>query len=160
MAMRNNVTRLLAAKGIPYQAIQLDTDQKLSAVEVAARLGVPPEQVFKTIVLTREGRGKPALAVVPAPAEVSLKAVAAALGEKKVSLPSQRDAEQLTGLLAGGISPIALFDKGFDILLDEFAAAFDEIYVSGGARGLNVRIGVADLVRLTGARLADLTATG
>ncbi|HUF38368.1 MAG TPA: YbaK/EbsC family protein, partial [Anaerolineales bacterium] len=102
--MRNNVTRLLDARGIRYTAIPLPDDRKRSAVETAAALAVPPEQVFKTIVVTRPGKGKPLLAVVPGPAEVDLKAVAEAAGEKKVALPTQREAETLTGLQAGGIS--------------------------------------------------------
>jgi len=155
--MRNNVTRLLDAKGIVYTAIRLPDDRKLSAVEVAATIGAPPEQVFKTIVLTRPAKGRPILAVIPGPAEVDLKAAAAAVGEKKVSMPSQRVAETLTGLQAGGISALALFDKGFEVLLDEFAEVFEEIYVSGGERGLDVRIGVMEFVALTEARIFSLT---
>jgi Cys-tRNA(Pro)/Cys-tRNA(Cys) deacylase len=160
--MRNNMTRLLDARGIPYQAIPLPDDRKLSAVEVAAALGVPPEQVFKTIVVTRAdqgrlGKGKPILAVIPGPAEVDLRAVAAAAGEKKVTLPTQREAEALTGYQAGGISPLALFDKGFEVLLDEFAEAFEEIYVSGGERGLDIRIGVNDFLAVTGAAIVSIT---
>ncbi|HUF37224.1 MAG TPA: YbaK/EbsC family protein, partial [Anaerolineales bacterium] len=100
---------------------------------------------------------KPLLAVVPGPAEVDLKAVAEAAGEKKVALPTQREAETLTGLQAGGISPLALFDKGFEVLLDEFAEVFDEIYVSGGERGLDIRIGVADFLAVTGGQVAALS---
>jgi Cys-tRNA(Pro)/Cys-tRNA(Cys) deacylase len=157
MTIRNNVTRLLDARGIPYEAVRLPDNGKLSAVEVAGAMGVPPEQVFKTIVLTRAGRGKPILAVIPGPAEVALKAVAAAVGEKKVVLPTQREAEALTGLQAGGISPLALFDKGFEVLLDEFSEVFDAIYVSGGERGLDIRIGVRDFVGITGAMIRPLT---
>ncbi len=156
MPVRNNVTRLLDAQKIPYETVQLDTSEKLSAVEVAARMGVPAEQVFKTIVIIREGRGKPILAVIPGPLEVDLKAVAEAVGEKKVSLPTQRGAESLTGLQAGGISALALINQGFEVLLDEFAEAFEEIYVSGGQRGLDVRLAVADFIRLTGAKLAGI----
>jgi Cys-tRNA(Pro)/Cys-tRNA(Cys) deacylase len=160
MNMRNNVTRMLDARGISYQAIPLPDDRKLSAVEVAAILGVPSEQVFKTIVLKRLGKGKPILAVIPGPAEVDLKAAAAAAGEKKVSLPSQREAEALTGHQAGGISALALYDKGFEVLLDEFAEVFEEIYVSGGERGLDIRIAVIDFVALTGARVAPICGPG
>ncbi len=158
--MRNNVTRLLDARGISYQAIPLPDDRKLSAVEVAAVLGVPAEQVFKTIVLARLGKGKPILAVIPGPAEVDLKAAASAAGETKVSLPSQREAEALTGHQAGGISALALYDKGFEVLLDEFAEAFEEIYVSGGERGLDIRIAVKDFTALTGAHVAPICGPG
>lgn len=157
MAMRNNVTRMLDRLGIAYQALPLPTDEKRSALETAAALGMPPEQVFKTIVLTRPGGGKPVLAVVPGPSEVDLKAAAAALGVKKLTLPTQNEAERLTGLLSGGISALALIDMGCDTLLDEFAGAFDAIIVSGGQRGLGIRIGVAAFIRLTGAAVASFS---
>ncbi len=153
----NNVTRLLDARKIPYTAFDLPAE-KLGAVEAAQILNVPPEQVFKTIVVTREGRGKPVLAVVPGPREVDLKALAKALGEKKMSLPTQREAEQITGLQAGGISPLALLNKGFQVVLDSTAEGFAEIYISGGQRGLNIRLPVQALVSLTRARTAPIGA--
>ncbi len=154
--LRNNVTRLLESRKITYTAYELPPE-KLGAVEAARILGVPPEQVFKTIVIKREGKGKPVLAVVPGPGEVDLKAVAKALGEKKVLLPSEREAEQLTGLQAGGISPLALIHKGFQVLVDESAQALEEIYISGGQRGLNIRLPLDDLLALTSGRLAEIT---
>lgn len=156
MTVRSNVTRLLEARGVAFQAIELPDDEKRSALEAAQLLGVPEEQVFKTIVLTRPERGRPILAVVPGPAEVDLKAAALAVEEKKLVLPTQREAERITGLQAGGISALALLGQPFDVLLDEFASAFEEIYVSGGQRGVSIRIGVADFIALTGARLADI----
>ena len=77
-------------------------------------------------------------------------------GEKKLILPTQREAETLTGLQAGGISALVLFDKGFEVLLDEYAEVFEEIYVSGGERGLDIRIGVADFIALTNAKVSQL----
>ncbi|MCC7129937.1 MAG: aminoacyl-tRNA deacylase [Anaerolineae bacterium] len=151
----NNVTRLLDARKIPYTAFELPAE-KLGALETAQHLGVPAEQVYKTIVVVREGQGKPVLAVVPGPQEVDLKALAKALGEKKVNLPTQRAAEQLTGLQAGGISPLALLNRGFEVWLDESAILWDEIYISGGQRGLNILLPVEALVELTGARLAPV----
>ncbi len=157
MSIRNNVTRLLDANGIDYQAFELPDDDKRSALETSSLLGASPEQVFKTIVTTRTGRGKPILAIVPGPAEVDLKAVAAAAGEKKINLPTQTEAEALTQLQTGGISPIALINKGFDVILDEFALAFDRIYISGGQRGLSILIPVKDLIDLTGAKVAEIS---
>jgi Cys-tRNA(Pro)/Cys-tRNA(Cys) deacylase len=87
---------------------------------------------------------------------VDLKLLAAALGEKKVYLPTEREAEQLTGLQAGGISPLALLNKGFQIVIDSSAKGHAEIHVSGGQRGLNIRLGVNDLVKLTNARVASI----
>ena len=80
--------------------------------------------------------------------------LAAFLGEKKVHLPTEREAEQLTGLQAGGISPLALLNRGFQVVLDASAREQAEIHVSGGQRGLNIRLPVDALIRLTNARVA------
>ena len=80
--------------------------------------------------------------VIPGPNQVDLKAVATLLGEKKVYLPTEREAESLTGLQAGGISPLALLNKGFQVVLDASAREQAEIHVSGGQRGLNIRLSV------------------
>lgn len=159
MSIRNNVTRLLESRKIAFTAYELPPE-KLGALEAAQILGAPPEQVFKTIVVKREGKGKPILAVVPGPSAVDLKAVAKAVGEKKVSLPTEREAEQLTGLQAGGISPLALLNKGFQVLVDETAQALDELYISGGQRGLNIRLPVTDLLKLTNARSVPIANRG
>jgi Cys-tRNA(Pro)/Cys-tRNA(Cys) deacylase len=88
---------------------------------------------------------------------VDLKALAKALDEKKLRLPSEREAEQITGLQAGGISPLALINMGFQVVLDASAQAHGEIHVSGGQRGLNIRLPVPSLVKLTNARLAEIS---
>lgn len=155
MPTTNNVTRLLDSKKIRYQAFELSAE-KHGALETAEILGVPPEIVFKTIVVLRE-KGKLVLAVIPGPNEVDLKALAAFLGEKKMHLPTQREAETLTGLQAGGISPLALIHKGFQVVIDSAAQAAPEIHVSGGQRGLNIRIPVADLARLVNARFGPVS---
>jgi Cys-tRNA(Pro)/Cys-tRNA(Cys) deacylase len=157
--IKNNVIRLLEGKGIPFQAFELPAE-KLGAVEAARLLQAPPQQVFKTIVITREGRAKPVLAVVPGPREVDLKLLAKALGEKKVHLPTEREAEKITGLQAGGISPLALLQRGFQVVLDRSAQDFSEIYISGGQRGLNIRLPVEALVELTRARVAEISKGG
>ena len=151
-----NIIRLLDAQKIPYTAFELSSE-KHGALETARLLNVPAEIVYKTIVVMREGRGKPILAVVPGPREVDLKALAIALNEKKLRLPSEREAEQITGLQAGGISPLALIHKGFQVVLDVFAQSPEEIHVSGGQRGLNIRLPVSALVKLTNARLAEIS---
>jgi len=153
----NNITRMLEAKKIPYTAYELPAE-KLGAVETARLLGAPLEQVFKTIVVKREGKGKPILALVPGSAEVDLKQLAKALGEKKLFLPTEREAEQLTGLQAGGISPLALINKGFQVVLDSSAQDYTEIHISGGQRGLNIRLPVDALVRLLNARIDKIHA--
>jgi Cys-tRNA(Pro)/Cys-tRNA(Cys) deacylase len=156
MTISNNITRLLEKRKIPYTAHELPL-LKLSAVEVAEFLKLPAAQVFKTIVLTRTTRGKPILAVIPGNREVDLKAVARFIGEKKVSLPTQAEAEKLTGLQAGGISPLALLQKGFQVLLDDTAPSWDTICISGGQRGLNLSLSPTNLLALTTARLAPIS---
>lgn len=157
MPVVNNVTRFLEAHKVTYTAFELPAE-KLGAVEAAEIMGVPPEQVFKTIVVTRLERGKPILALVPGPQQVDLKALARAVGEKKLHLPTEREAERLTGLQAGGISPLALIQRGFQVVIDETALDFEAIYVSGGQRGLDIRLASQDLIRLTGARSAAISA--
>ena len=150
MTITTNVTRLLDSKKIPYTAYETPAE-KLGALETAHFLDVEAASVFKTIVVTREKK-KPLLVVVPGDAEVDLKLVAAALGEKKVHLPSEREAEQLTGLQAGGISPLALINKGFQVVIDSSAQTLSEIHVSGGQRGLNIKLPADALAKLVGAR--------
>lgn len=156
MAPVNNVTRFLDSQNVRYTAFETPTE-KLGARETAEFLDVPLELVFKTIVVTRDRPKKPVLAVVPGESVVDLKQLAAFLGEKKVHLPTEREAEQLTGLQAGGISPLALIHKGFQVVLDSIARQYPEIHVSGGQRGLNIKLPVADLVKLTKARLAPVS---
>lgn len=157
MSLVNNVTRMLAAKGIPYQAHALPAE-KLSGLEAAAYLGIDPAQMYKTIVAIRPEGGKPVLGVVPAAVQIELKALGRALGGKKLQLASQAQAEKLTGLQTGGISPLALVAKGFEVVLDRSALAFAQIYVSGGQRGLNISLPPASLIELTHAKTAEIAA--
>ncbi len=154
--MVNNITRFLDAKKVKYTAFETPAE-KLGALETAQYLNLPPHQVFKTIVVTRAKAGKHILAVIPGPHHLDLKALASALGEKKVNLPTEREAEQLTGLQAGGISPLALINKGFQVIIDSAAQDFAEIHISGGQRGLNIRLPVKDLAALTHARFAAIS---
>lgn len=151
----NNVTRFLDAHDIHYATFELPPE-KHGALETARLLDLPPNIVYKTIVVTREGKSKPILAVIPGPCEVDLKALARALDEKKLHLPSEREAERLTGLQAGGISPLALINRGFQVILDIAAQSLDEMHISGGQRGLNIRLAPNDLIKLTGARYSDI----
>jgi Cys-tRNA(Pro)/Cys-tRNA(Cys) deacylase len=150
--IKNNVTRFLDTRKIEYEVFELSSE-KHSASDTAAMIGVPPEIVYKTIVIVREGpkRGKPILCMVPATAEVDLKKLAKSVQEKKLSLPTQREAEALTGLQSGGISPLALLNKGFQICLDDSARQHPKIHLSGGQRGLNLRLNVDDIVSITNA---------
>lgn len=156
MTVTNNVTRLLDARKIPYTVFELPAE-KLGALETARLLDVEPATVYKTIVVTREKPKKPLLVVVPGPNQVDLKALASFLGEKKVHLPTEREAEAMTGLQAGGISPLALLNKGFQVVLDSAARELAEIHISGGQRGLNLRIPVDAFLRLANARTAKVS---
>lgn len=147
---------MLDSNKVPYTAFELPV-LKLGAIETSHLLNVPLEQVFKTIVVKREVKGKPILAVIPGTAEVDLKSLARSLGEKKLHLPTEAEAEKLTGLQAGGISPLALINKGFQVVLDASARNFRDIHISGGQRGLNIRLPVEALIKLTNARLAEIS---
>ncbi len=155
MPIVNNVTRFLDARKIKYTAHELPAE-KIGALEAAHILNAPEAQVFKTIVTTRE-KGKPTLAVIPGDRSVDLKALAAFLGEKKMSLPTEKEAEILTGLQAGGISPLALINKGFQAVIDSACQNYEEIYISGGQRGINIQIGVKDLIHLVNAKVGAIS---
>ncbi|MFN8446461.1 MAG: aminoacyl-tRNA deacylase [Caldilineaceae bacterium] len=141
-----------------YQLFTYDYDAGVhSAVEVASAIGLPPEQVFKTLVVRADDpKRKPLLVIVPGPDTLDLKALAKALNVKKVQMTTHAEAEALTGLQTGGISPLALINKGFDTYLDEQAQAFEAIAVSAAQRGANVQLSVKDLVALTKARFVKL----
>jgi len=155
MTTANNVTRFLDSRKVTYTVFETPVE-KLGALETAEFLNVSPEIIFKTIVVTRDKGKKPILAVIPGDRSLDLKSLAAFLGEKKAHLPTEREAEQITGLEAGGISPLALINKGFQIVIDSSAQSHPEIHVSGGQRGLNIKIPVPDLIRLTNARVASI----
>ena len=155
MTITNNVTRFLDARKVKYTAHELPAE-KLGAVEAALYIDVPPDQVFTTIVIVREKK-KPILALIPGPRVVDLKLLASFLAEKKVHLPTEREAEELTGLQAGGISPLALINKGFQVVIDSAAQGFEQIYISGGQRGMDIQLGVDDLVKLTNARMGHVS---
>lgn len=153
MIPKTNAMRALDQRKIPYASFTFD-DSIHSADGVAAVLGVPAEQVFKTLVVMRD-KGKPLLVIVPGDREVDLKQLAAGAAEKRVRMASKKEAESLTGLLTGGISALALLNKGFNVFLHSSAQQWDEIYMSAGQRGVDLRLRVADFVALTGARFVD-----
>lgn len=146
--------RLLEGKDVPYEAFTYSRDER-DAVVVARKLGVPPEQVYKTLVVVRE-YGKPLLAIVPADRQLDLKKAASALGEKKVKLATHAEAEAMTRLKVGGISPLVLINRGFDMVLDKTALQHQAIFISAGEKGINLRVAVPDIIELTGARILDV----
>ena len=158
MPIKNNVTRLLDSRKIAYTTAEYDGSTFHSADEVAHLIGVPVEQVYKTIVVLREEKGKkPLLVMVAGNREIDLKKLAASVGEKKLHIAKHDEAEKLTGLQVGGISALALLSKPFEVCLDRPARDIEHIHVSGGQRGLDVKIGVKDLLALTKAKTVEAT---
>lgn len=150
---KTNAMRALDSHRIPYQA-HFYSAEFHSADEVARIIGADPAHVFKTlVVLPESGKSRPLLVMVPASAELDLKLLGQQpeVGEKRLRMATQREAESLTGLLVGGISPLALLQKGFRIFIDSKALDLDTLYVSGGQRGVNLSLKVADLLKVTGA---------
>lgn len=160
MAQKTHAMRMLDARGIAYTVRTYDDSGAFhSADEAAALLGVDPASVYKTLVVLREASPKvrPLLAIIPAAAQVDLKALARIAGEKRMRMATQREAEQMTGMQAGGISALALQKPGFTVLVDESARALERIHVSAGTRGIDLEIAVADFVAVTGAVFGALT---
>lgn len=145
--------RMLDAQKVAYEVVLFSPDIH-SATEVAAVSGKPPGSVYKTLVVRRPA-GRPLLVMLAGDKRLDLGALAAAVGEKKVRMASHDEAESLTGLQVGGISALALLGKGFDVCIDRAAQDLERITVSAGRRGINLCLGVSDLVRVTGARWVD-----
>lgn len=153
--VKTNAMRALDAHHIPYDVFTY-SDTIHSADEVADLLGVPHSRVFKTLVVLADG-GRKLLVVTPGNRELDMRRVAKAVGAKSAQMAPQREAERLTGLKVGGISPLALLDKRFEVYLDAPAAKLEELYINGGQRGVNLKLRVADLVSMTGARVIEAT---
>ncbi len=149
-AAKTNAARLLDRAGIPYQLREYEVDlEDLSAGHVAEAIGLPPGQVFKTLV-ARGDRTGPMLAIVPGDSELDLKALATATGNRKTELVPVREIQDLTGYIRGGVSPIGT-RKPYPVYLDSSAEGWPVISVSAGVRGCQLLVSPADLVRVTGA---------
>ena len=155
MAKKLNSMRLLDTQGVRYEALSFP-DTIHSARDVATYCGLPLAHIYKTLVVVL-AQGKPALVLVAGDREMQLKRLAQALGEKKLRMATQQEAEEWTGLKVGGISALALSHRDFPVYIDRAAVALEEIIVSAGQRGLDVRLTVADLVRVTGATFVEAT---
>jgi Cys-tRNA(Pro)/Cys-tRNA(Cys) deacylase len=153
---KTNSMRALDARKIPYQIFTFSPDIH-SALGVAEAIGLPPQQVYKTLVVLRP-QGKPMLIMIAGDQELDLKQVAQAVGEKKVRMASHNEAEALTGLQVGGISALALLNRPFEVFLDRPAGELSHLLVSAGKRGINLRLAVPDLIRVTRARIIEATA--
>lgn len=152
---KTNAARLLDQKKIPYELVAYEVDESdLSAGHVAALLGEPVEQVFKTILLRGDRTGL-LVAVVPGDHEVDLKILAAVSGNKKVEPVAVKELLPLTGYIRGGCSPIGM-KKHFPTFVHESATRYTHIHVSAGVRGLQLKMAPNDLVSIANAKLAVL----
>ena len=157
MSIKLNTTRLLSQRKIPFTVHQFP-DTIHDAELVAETVGKPADMVYKTLVaLKNTPKSKPMLVMVAANKQLNLKLVAKAVGEKKVRMASHAEAEKLTRLKVGGISALALLNKGFDVFIDKDAQLLDTLLVSAGKRGINLELPVSDLVDLTHAKWINAT---
>jgi Cys-tRNA(Pro)/Cys-tRNA(Cys) deacylase len=155
MATKTNAARILDAAGIHYELREYTVDEDdLSAPRVAEKIGMPPEQVFKTLV-ARGDRNGVLIACIPANAELDLKAIAAASGNKKVELVAVKEVLGLTGYMRGGVSPIGT-RKEYPLYLDETAILWEVISVSAGMRGCQMILSPDDLVRVVHAQYSAI----
>jgi Cys-tRNA(Pro)/Cys-tRNA(Cys) deacylase len=152
---KTNAMRALDARKIPYEVFDFSPDIH-SAVGVAEEVGLPPDQVYKTLVVLRP-QGKAMLVMIAGNQELDLKQVSREVGEKKVRMASHKEAEDLTGLQVGGISALALLNRPFEVFIDHPATELSHILVSAGKRGINLRVSVADLMYISQARVITAT---
>ena len=155
VVQKTNAARLLDQMGIHYELREYDVNpDDLAAETVAAKIGLPPEQVFKTLV-ARGDRNGIFVAVVPGDQELNLKALAAAAGERKIQLVPMKELQALTGYIRGGVTALAA-KRDFPVYVDETIELFDVVSVSAGVRGLQILIAPVDYLRATNGKLAAL----
>jgi len=161
MVNKLNSMRILEQHDIPYEVVEFP-DTMRDAEAIAEALGIPPHMVYKTLVVEPVAvpGGKPFLVLLAADRQLDLKKMAAAAGCKKVALTSHKDAERLTGLKVGGISALALMHKHWAVYLDQPATQFEHILVSGGQRGIDLRVPTLRLIHLLRAKIVDVSTTG
>jgi len=156
---KTNAVRLLDQLGIKYELRAYEVDPgDLAAETVAAKIGLPPEQVFKTLVARPSGgkdRDGIVMAVVPGDQELDLKALAAAAGEKKIELVPVKELQALTGYIRGGVTALAA-KRDYPVFVDETIELFDVVSISAGMRGLQILIAPADYLRATKGTIATL----
>lgn len=154
--IKTNAMRLLDQAGIRYTAIEYEVDEdNLAGVHVAQQIGVPFEQVFKTLVAKGEKKGY-LVFCIPVAEELNLKKAASIVGDKKIELVHVKELLGLTGYIRGGCSPIGM-KKKFPTFVDETAVLFDEITVSAGVKGCQLLVEQIKLMDYLQATLCDLT---
>ncbi len=154
--MKTNAVRLLDAEGIHYSLREYEVDpDDLAAETVAAKIGLPPEQVFKTLV-ARGDRNGVCFAVIPGNGELDLKALAKATGDRKIELVPLKEVQPLTGYIRGGVTVLGA-KKAYPVFVDETIVLFDEISVSAGQRGLQIILAPEDYLRATAAQTSEIS---
>ena len=153
-----NSMRFLEGQEVSYEVHTYD-ENITDAIQAAEAMGFPPEQVFKTLTVQVKG-GDIALVMVAADRSLDLKKFARAIGQKKVTMLSQRGAEAATAHKKGSIGALALTHKRWGVYLDESAQSQDAILVNAGQRGVNLKVSVNDLVRVLNARVVDASEPG
>jgi Cys-tRNA(Pro)/Cys-tRNA(Cys) deacylase len=144
--MKTNAARVLDRLGIRYELRDYEVDpEDLRAETVAAKIGMPAEQVFKTLVAKGDRKGV-CLAVVPGNAELDLKALARLTGDAKCDTVPLKDVQPLTGYIRGGVTALAC-KKDYPVYLDETAQLFDVISISAGVRGTQILVAPGDYAR-------------
>lgn len=152
---KTNAARLLDRLGIHYELREYDVDPAdLAAETVACKIGLPPEQVFKTLV-ARGDRNGIVMAVIPGDQELNLKALAAVAGERKIHLVPVKELPGLTGYIRGGVTALAA-KRDFPVYVDGTIELFDLISISAGVRGLQILIAPVDYLRATKGTIAAL----
>src|SRR5579863_9230544 len=154
--MKTNGARFLESLGIPFELLEYEVDpEDLSATTVAKKIGMPAEQVFKSL-LTTDGKGIHIFAVIPGNAELDFKKLARAAGLRKAEMVSLKDVQPLTGYVRGGVTVFGA-KKAYPVWVDETAILFDRISVSAGTRGTQLILTPDDYLRAANAQTADLT---
>jgi Cys-tRNA(Pro)/Cys-tRNA(Cys) deacylase len=152
---KTNAARLLDQLGVAYEIREYEVDpDDLAAETVAAKIGLPPEQVFKTLVARGERNGA-VMAVIPGDQELDLKALASAARERKIQLVAVKELQGLTGYIRGGVTALAA-KREFPVFVDETIELFDTISVSAGVRGLQILIAPKDYTRAVQATVVPL----
>ena len=153
--MKTNATRILDSLGVAYELRDYQVDPNdLAAETVAAKIGLPPEQVFKTLVV-RGDRGGVYLAVIPGNSELDSKALAKVTGDRRVDLAPLKDVQQLTGYIRGGVTALG-GKKNYPVYIDESIQLFDVVSISAGVRGTQMLLAPDDYVRVVQGTLAPI----
>lgn len=152
---KTNAARILDAKSISYELTEYEVDESdLSAVTLAKKIGQNIEQIFKTLVLRGDKTGV-FVCVIPGNTEVDLKKAAKVSGNKNCAMIQLKELLPLTGYIRGGCSPLGM-KKTYPIFIHETCVLFDQIFISAGLRGLQLKINPNDLIKVTGAIVCDL----